>query len=163
MRFLPLGVDLTGQRCVVVGGGAVGTRKVRTLLRAGGLVTVVAPAVTAELAEEIDAGRVTWRRELVRSDHLVEASLVVMATDNSELNALGVGIARAARVLACDTSSARGSRVIFGALLEDDGVTVATFTDGHDPGRARRVRDRIAQALSEGASERHDPAKLEVS
>lgn len=142
----------------------MGARKVRTLLRAGARVTVVAPSVTPELAGDIEAGRVEWRRELVRSDHVVNACLVVMATNNPELNALGVHTAQAAHVLACDASSRRRSRVIFGALLEDDGVTIATFTDGRNPGRARRVRDRIARWLSgKEEPEREGPAKAEVS
>jgi uroporphyrin-III C-methyltransferase/precorrin-2 dehydrogenase/sirohydrochlorin ferrochelatase len=149
MRFLPLGVDVSGARVVVVGGGPVGARKVRTLLRAGADVTVVAPSVTAELAHEIEQGRVRWHRELVRRDHLEGSCLVVMATNHAELNALGARTARASGVLACDASSSREPGVIFGALLEDDGVTIATFTDGRDPSLARRTRDRIARLLSE--------------
>jgi siroheme synthase (precorrin-2 oxidase/ferrochelatase) len=38
--------------------------------------------------------------------------------------------------------------VIFGALLDVEDATVAVFTDGHDPARARRMRDRIGNALS---------------
>jgi len=150
MRFLPLGVDVSGRRCVVVGGGPVGTRKARTLVRAGADVTVVAPRVTPELAREVEEGRVRWLREMVRRDHLSDCCLVVMATDNPEINAMGLTMARDTGALGCDASSAKSSQVIFGALLEDDGVTIATFTDGRDPGRARTTRDRIARFLSEG-------------
>ena len=43
LRFLPVGLNVRGRRCVVVGGGNVGTRKVGNLARAGADVTVVAP------------------------------------------------------------------------------------------------------------------------
>ena len=69
---------------------------------------------------------------------------MVMATDDPVLNATGVRTAAEQGVLACDASSMEDSRVIFGALLERDGVTVAVFTDGRDPARAARVRDSIA-------------------
>lgn len=151
MRFLPLAVDLNGRTCIVVGGGAVGTRKVRTLLGAGAEVTVVAPSVTAELAREIDEGRVLWYRELLRRDHLQGARLLVMATDDPVLNEMGTRIADDLGILACDASSSSGTPVSFGALLEDDGVTIATFTDGTDPARARRMRDEIGRLLSERA------------
>ncbi len=149
MRFLPIGIEVSGRPCVVVGGGSVGTRKVRTLLRAGAAVTVVSPSVTAELADEIDGGRVRWLRETMRSEHLEGAYLVVMATDDPVINAAGAQIAGDLRALACDASSARDSKVIFGALLERDDLTIATFSDGRDPGRARRARDRISRLLSE--------------
>lgn len=148
MRFLPVGLEVSDRRCVVVGGGAVGTRKVRTLLSAGADVTVVSPKVTPDLARDIDEGRVHWCRETMRGEHLDGAYLVVMATDDPVINAAGVQIATDLHALACDASSSRDSKVIFGAILERDGVTIATFTDGRDPAGARRTRDRIARLLS---------------
>ena len=52
MRFLPVGLDVQGKSCLVVGGGSIGTRKVTTLLGAGAMVTVVSPAVTAPSSGE---------------------------------------------------------------------------------------------------------------
>ena len=43
--FYPIYLDLHGRPCLVVGGGPIATGKVRGLVEAGALVTVVAPAV----------------------------------------------------------------------------------------------------------------------
>lgn len=149
MRFLPVALDIRNRACVVVGGGAVGTRKAMTLARAGANVTVISPDISTQLAGEIGAGRVRWVGERFRAEHLVGAFLVVLATDDAHLNAAAAHIAARQGVLACDASSADGSQLIFGALLQHDGVTVATFTDGRSPGRARRTRDAIAKLLTE--------------
>lgn len=151
MRFLPVGLDTRNRPCTVVGGGAVGTRKALTLARAGARVTVVAPEVTPALEDEIAAGRVRWIRERFRPEQLSDAFLAVMATDDPDLNAAGIQLAAQRGVLACDASSARHSRLIFGALLENDDVTIATFTDGRDPNRARDTRDEIAKLLGRPA------------
>lgn len=150
MRFLPVGLDVRGKRCLVVGGGSVGARKVRTLNRAGAVVTVVSPAVTGELAAEIRAGRARWVEDSFRDKFLAGASVVVAATDDEALNATVVRLAAESGALACDASSAERSQVIFGALLENDDVTVAVFTDGRDPARARETRDQIAKLASLG-------------
>ena len=55
--------------------------------------------------------------------------------------------------LACDASSAERSQVIFGALFDADGATVAIFTDGNDPARARTLRNHIGTLLNTTASE----------
>ena len=59
--------------------------------------------------------------------------------------------------LVCDASSAERSQVIFGALLEGADVTIAVFTGGRDPARAKRTRDRIAGLLDQGRESRPHP------
>lgn len=149
MQFLPIGLDVRNRKCVVVGGGKIGTRKVVNLLQAGASVILVAPEITPELAEQVESGQVDWREEEYRPEHLHGVFLAVAATDDEGLNAHLVRDARVRGVLVCDASSSRRSQFIFGALHEEDDAIVAVFTDGKDPSRARKTRDRIARLLSE--------------
>lgn len=144
MRFLPVGLDLRDRHCVVVGGGAVGTRKMRKLLDVGARVTVISPAVTEEIVEAVDAGRVHWVEGPFEPEHLERACLVVVATDAPGVNERLATLARDCDTLLCDATSGENTDVIFGATYHDDGLTVATFTDGRDPARAKDARDRIA-------------------
>ncbi|OHB72528.1 MAG: hypothetical protein A2V70_01040 [Planctomycetes bacterium RBG_13_63_9] len=147
LRFLPIGLDVRRRSCLVVGGGSVGTRKARTLAQAGAHVTVISPSVTEELAEQIEAGRIRWVKDSFRAEHVGGAFLVVAATDDDAQNGAVVGHAAECGALVCDASSADRSQVIFGALLRRDDVTVAVFTGGRDPARARQTRDQIASRL----------------
>lgn len=147
LRFLPVGLDLRGKQCLVVGGGSVGARKALTLARAGALVTVVSPSVTGDLNAEIEAGRIRWVSEPFRESHLGAPFLVVAATDDEGRNATVVQLAAQRGALVCDASSAQRSQVIFGALLQSGDATVAVFTGGRDPAHARRTRDKIAEFL----------------
>jgi siroheme synthase-like protein len=148
LRFLPLGLDVRGKNCLVVGGGGIGTRKAHTLAQAGAVVTVVSPKLTEELAQLVEAGRVGWVRDSFREEHLGGQFLVVAATDDEATNATVVRLAAAYGALVCDASSAERSGVVFGALLHRDDVTVAVFTGGRDPAQARRTRDEIANLLA---------------
>jgi siroheme synthase-like protein len=144
MRFLPVGLDVRGRTCLVVGGGTVGTRKVVNLLRAGATVVMASPQATQELERLAASGELRWIREPFRNDHLHGVFLAVAATDDDALNAQVAQEALRRGTLVCDASSAERSQVIFGALHRGDGFTVAVFTDGRDPSRAREIRDRIA-------------------
>ena len=146
-RFLPVGLCVQDRKCLVIGGGTVGTRKVRTLLRAGAVVTVVSPAVSEELSSQIEAGRVAWAKGLFRDEHLEDTFLVIAATDDETVNSGVVKLATERGVLICDASRAERSQVIFGALLESGDTTVAVFSGGRDPASSRRTRDRIASLL----------------
>ncbi len=158
LRFLPVGLSVEGRDCLVVGGGGVGERKVHNLLRAGASVRVVAPSVTAGLKELADRGTVKWLESPFRVALLGDAFLVVAATDSEELNASIVGWAAEKGILACDASSAARSGVIFGALTTVAGATVAVFTDGSDPARARCIRDRIGKGLGDCNGPQPPPA-----
>ncbi len=149
MTYLPIGLRVEGAACLVVGGGSIGTRKARTLLRAGARVTVVAPDVTGELARLADQGRVRWEVEAFRERHLEGVFLAVVATDDAALNGEIVEAATRCGALVCDASSSERSQVIFGALLEEEDSTIAVFTGGRNPSLARSMRDRIATLLED--------------
>jgi len=142
-RFLPVAIDIRERRCVVVGGGPIGARKALTLARSGARVTIVSPALTESLEASEGAGTLAWVRAAFGPEHVEGAFLVVAATDDEAVNAAVVEAAERAGALVCDASSADRSQVIFGATLRHGGATIAVFTDGHDPARARRTRDHI--------------------
>ena len=58
MAYFPLFVDLEGRQVLVVGGGKIAVRRVRTLLEFGCQITVVSPEVCEELRE-----MVLWKKK----------------------------------------------------------------------------------------------------
>lgn len=150
MKYLPLGLNVQGKKCVVAGGGKVGTRKVENLLRAGAAVVLVAPEASERVRELSESGQITWIRESAEGRHFDGALLAVAATDDEEENARLAKTATRFGALVCDASSAERSEIIFGALHFTEGLTIAVFTDGEDPARARATRDRIAAFVPEG-------------
>lgn len=153
IQFLPIGLDLRGAPCLVVGGGTIGTRKVATLERAGAAVAVVAPAISEGIAALVAEGKVRWHRGAFEASLVNGAFLVVAATNDPDVNAAIVPAARDRGALVCDASDAGRSQVAFGALLQRENDTIAVFSGGHDPAHARAVRDRIAQWMSGYAEE----------
>ncbi len=55
MGFIPIFFDVTGRKCVVIGGGEVAARKVESLLEAGARVTVVSPRLSPPLRPPLPA------------------------------------------------------------------------------------------------------------
>ena len=65
--YYPLLVDLSGRRCVIIGGGNVAERKVRGLLDSGADdVIVVAPATTQGLSTRCGRVYSTAEKEIPR-------------------------------------------------------------------------------------------------
>ncbi|MCC6167507.1 MAG: bifunctional precorrin-2 dehydrogenase/sirohydrochlorin ferrochelatase [Caldilineaceae bacterium] len=149
--------NLAGAPVVVIGGGPVAARKVAGLLAVQAAVTIVSPALTPELALLAAMGRVYWiNRPYVPGD-LAGARLAFAATDVRAVNAQVAGEA-AQRGLLCNVADApeEGSFHL-PAVHRQAELVVAVSTGGTAPGRARRLRDRIAAWLA--ATPTDAPAK----
>ena len=70
----PISLDLSQKICLVVGGGPVAERKVKSLLECGALVRVVSPEITPGLENLADEGRIDCRRRQFRPPDLEEFS-----------------------------------------------------------------------------------------
>ena len=86
MRYYPVNLDIQNRKCLVVGGGDVGTRKVMTLLDCGAKVIVVSPEVTEKIEEVSNKGLIKLERRGFKPSDLDKMFLVIGATDNPELN-----------------------------------------------------------------------------
>jgi uroporphyrin-III C-methyltransferase/precorrin-2 dehydrogenase/sirohydrochlorin ferrochelatase len=155
VNLYPLALRLEGRRVLVVGGGAVATRRVPALLAAGALVEVVAPELTPALRAHADAGRLAWReRRFVASD-LDGAWLVQVAVDDPAAAAQVSAAAEERRVFCVRADDRAAATAWTPAVTRHGAVTVAVTDDG-DRRRALAVRDFVAAALE--ATPAVDPA-----
>lgn len=59
-KYFPIFIDISEKKIVVIGGGVIATRRVKTLLEFASDITVMAPEVTEELKQMITEGKVVW-------------------------------------------------------------------------------------------------------
>ena len=95
----PVALSVRGRRCLVVGGGNVGTRRASSLMEAGAAVTVVSPEATGQIREWAAEGMLTFLAESFTPEHLDGAFLVIAATENPAVNAAVRDAAREKGVL----------------------------------------------------------------
>lgn len=170
MNYLPLFARVRDLPCLVVGGGAVATRKVRQLLRAGAAVTVHA----TEVADELRALSVEQKFEVVERPFTPESvgayQLIVAATDVPAVNA---EVARACSEAQrfCNVVDDRvASSAIMPAVVDRSPVTVAVSTGGAAPVLATQIRQLLEEqlparlgALAEFMDRWREPVKTRVA
>ena len=59
MKYFPLFLDINKRQCLVIGGGLVASRKVKSLLKSGAFVTLISPEVTPQLRTLADDGKIS--------------------------------------------------------------------------------------------------------
>jgi len=145
----PLVLEGTAISALVAGGGRVATRKVAALIEAGAKVHVVAPVFTPEL-QQLAARHPDLRmtRAQVTPDHFGDALLIIVATDDAEVNALIAAQARARNRLVNVVNAPDQGNCIMPAVHRSGELMVAV-TAGRVPTAATRIRDRIGRVLDE--------------
>jgi precorrin-2 dehydrogenase/sirohydrochlorin ferrochelatase len=146
-KLYPMLVDLTGKRCLVVGGGSVAERKVTLLVECGAEVEVVSPAMTSRLAALAATGAVRLRRRRVRASDLAGAFLVVVATDDRDVNREVAGRVRGAGGLVNVADDPEACTFLVPSVLRRGDLTIAISTGGGSPALAKKLRQRLEQTV----------------
>jgi len=151
---LPVQLHLAGRPCLVVGGGAVAARRVRTLLDAGAVVTVVAPDLDPALEALIDDGPVHLHRRGFRPGDLDpdgggRFALVVTATGDPEVDRAVGEQAASAGVLVNRADEASAGDLSFPAVVRRGPVTVAVGSAGRAPTVSRWLAQLLEERLDE--------------
>jgi len=135
--MLPLFLDISDRLAVVVGGGAVGQRKTRAILQAGGKVRLVALEPIALIGERLE-----WRTEPYEAHHL-DGAYLVFAAATPEVNHCVVADAKARGLwVNCAHEPAAGNCFLPSSIHRGE-FTLAVGTLGAAPALARRVRERL--------------------
>lgn len=136
-RF-PLWLDLHGQPVLVVGGGQVGVRRAKTLLKCGARIKLIDPT----LAEPLPVEHV--EREYQTGD-VQGMVLCVAATDDRQVNQL---VGEEARTLGIPVSIADApyeSTFYFPALVVQGKAAVSVCTGGRSPALCHTLADKLRQ------------------
>ena len=140
-RYLPVFHDVLGASVLVVGAGAVGTRKIEALLAGGARVTVVAKEFSPAVLERAARGDLTAVRGTFHPDQMEEAELVFVATPDRTLNHRVSAEARRRRIPVNVADSPGDCTFILPAVVRGEGFTAAISTGGRHPGAAKALRE----------------------
>ena len=151
--YFPAFLDLRGRRCLVVGGGRVGERKVQDLLACAARVTVVSPAMTPALAELAAAGTIDRCARRFRSSDARGCTLVIAATGAPRVDRAVVAAARRYRAIVNVVDRPEVCDFIFGSVLRRGELQIAVSTGGRSPALAREIRRRLEPQFGPGYAE----------
>jgi uroporphyrin-III C-methyltransferase/precorrin-2 dehydrogenase/sirohydrochlorin ferrochelatase len=139
----PLFAELAGRCVLVVGGGTVAERKIRSLLNCGADVHVGAPALTPLLQRFKDEHRLTHHEGGFRESWLDSVWLVIAATDDRAVNMKVKLAADARRILANVVDDPKLSSFQVPSIVDRSPLTIAVSSAGVAPVLARRMRERM--------------------
>ncbi len=149
MGYYPIFVEMSGRRCLVIGGGRVAEGKVEGLLAAGANVTVVAPALTPSLEALRSEGSIRWIDREYADGDIEGYDICMVATDDGLVNAAVAAEGRRRRVWVNAADDPPNCDFILPSVVRQGDVVVAASTGGSRPALARRLREDLTAFLAE--------------
>jgi uroporphyrin-III C-methyltransferase / precorrin-2 dehydrogenase / sirohydrochlorin ferrochelatase len=143
MEALPIFMLIKNQPCLVVGGGEVASRKVKTLLSSGAQVKVVSPVLEEELVELNHAGRIEFVKKEFTETDIHGMKLVIAATDDEGVNKLVSDICHAHHIPVNVVDSPDLCSFTMPAIVDRSPILIAISSSGAAPVLARLIRAKL--------------------
>lgn len=144
MPLFPIFVKLEGRPVLVVGAGPVGESKVRGLLSAGGVVTVVAPQATPAIQKLAENGEIVWHQRAFDPRDLDGITLAVAAVPKDVARSI-YEEAQIRSVLVNSVDDPDNCDFYYPAVVNRGDFQIAISTAGHSPALAQRIRIHLEQ------------------
>ena len=149
--YFPMFIDLSDKNIVVVGGGNIATRRVKTLLSFTRNIRVIAPKVTMEMMELSKAGYVELLTRPVKRSDFAMAYMVIAATNDRKLNDEIHRICRQEGIYVNVASDREQCDFYFPGIYMKNEMVVGITASGLDHHKAKKVRIAIQKAMEEAA------------
>ncbi len=149
MKYYPVHLDINNRKVLVVGGGSVGTRKVKTLLDCGARVTVVSPEVSRQLRELAASGDIKLAERSYQSEDLNGVFVVIGATDDERLNQQISSDADRLNTLCNIADRPEVCNFILPSIVQRDDLVITISTSGQSPALAKKLRKALENQFGE--------------
>jgi len=141
--YYPVFLDLTGKRCVIVGGGQVAERKCRSLMKTRALITVIAPEITKGLRTYKDKGVIRHIGRAYRKGDIASANIVISATGSRETNERVARDAESLHKLVNVVDTPDLCNFIVPSVFRRGTLSIAVSTGGVSPAFAKEIRKEL--------------------
>jgi len=145
MKFYPISLDISNEKCVVVGGGDVAERKIIRLLECGARVVLVGKTITPGLRAMKDKETIEHVPDDYREEHIEGAFLVIGATDRNDVNERIYRDSRSRGILVNVVDEPARCNFIVPAIFRRKDLLIAISTGGKSPALARKLREKMEE------------------
>ena len=142
-NFYPVFLNLTGRRCVIIGGGQIAEGKISKLLDSGAKIIVISPDATQGIRSFAERGQIELDLRKYQQGDLQGAFLVIAATNDRVVNQEIFEEAEKQGILLNAVDDMPRCSFIAPSIVEKGPVTVAISTGGASPALARKLRENM--------------------
>lgn len=146
-KYYPLFMDMRMRPCLVVGGGKVAERKVKSLVGAGARVTVLSPEVSPEILKLHKKNKILWKKKMFSKGDAKGPAFVFCATNNKTINHAIYNDAEKHRAFANVADDPSLCHFIVPASFQKGAISVAVSTEGKSPAFSAALKRKLQKDI----------------
>lgn len=160
--LFPIFVKIEQLQTLVVGGGNVGLEKLEALLRNApdAEITLVAPMIREEIQELQTSHKLTLIYEKYDEKYLNGKDLVIVGTDDKEVNRQVREHCKARKILVNVADTPDLCDFYLSSVVQKGDLKIAISTNGKSPTFAKRFREILEEILPESLQETLDNLQI---
>ena len=144
MKFLPLSLNITGKKILIIGGGKVAAKKIKILEQFTGDITVVA----TKICKEIEVGNIICREKEYHKSDLAGYHIIYACTNIERLNRRIKKDCEETGKLINVVDNPGLSDFVSPAIFKKDQMTVAVGSNAQNVLESIELRNKIRDFLN---------------
>lgn len=147
MKYFPIFLNAKNIDAIIIGGGDVAARKIELLLKSTNQITIMSADLSPSVDALIKKHQLTWLAHQYKPGLLTNKTLVIAATDQSEVNKAVYHEATKLKLLINVVDQPEFCSYITPAIIDRSPMIIALSSSGSAPILIRMLREQIEKVL----------------
>ena len=147
--YFPLFINLQSKKILMVGGGQVASRRAAVLLDFTDHITLISPDLSESLNECVKKEKITWYKKEFEETDLVNADLVMAATNDSKSNDMITKLCKKHHIPVNHAGDRTQCDFYFPGIIKQDNLVIGVTASGQNHRLAKTVTNNIKKLLEE--------------
>ena len=148
MSYLPLFIDVTGEKCLVVGGGKVASRKLIPILSTNMIVTLISPDIIDEIHQASNEHKnLKIIKRKFNNEDIEDQFLIVAATNDTKINKEIAKISKEKNILINMAEDSISGNTLIPSVVDRDPIKIAVSSGAASPILTRLVKTKLETVI----------------
>ncbi len=148
MSYLPLFIETTGKKCLIVGGGKVASRKLVPILKAKMKVTLISPEVIEEIELNFHKNKnLKIIKRKFKPEDIEDQFLIIAATNEKTTNKKIAKLSKDNNILVNMAEDSLSGNTLIPSVVDRDPIKIAVSSGAASPILTRLVKTRLETVI----------------
>ena len=139
-------LKLQGKKIVIVGGGNEAQKRINSVLRQDGDITVISESVNTQIKKLVKTKKIKLKKQKITDTKFISVlkpDLIITTTNDKKINSKIINIAKKEKIIAYSSDNPEESDFSNPAILDFENIIqIAIFTGGKSPAMSKKIKDQ---------------------